>query len=75
VRNYVTDNPSNLGKYVTADTCAAGGTSHVKVSEEFPLPQPPQDPITLLTGHGHNESTGAACPSADYDETLVRTGD
>lgn len=26
---------------------------------ELPLPQPPQDPITLLTGHGHRDVTGA----------------
>ena len=55
--------------------CPAGGTSHVKDTSEFPLPQPPQDPITLLTGHGHVEVTGSACTGADYDDKLVRTGD
>jgi serine/threonine protein kinase, bacterial len=39
------------------------------------LPQPPQDPITVLTGHGHDDSTGSACVGGDYDEKLVRTGD
>ncbi len=54
--------------------CSAGGTSHVKITAEFPLPQPPQDPITLLTGHGHEEESGTACESSDFDEKLVRTG-
>src|SRR5262249_48788920 len=39
--------------------CSKGGTSHVKFDVHFPLPQPAQDPITLLTGHGHEEVTGA----------------
>ena len=55
--------------------CPAGGTTHVKSSAEFPLPQPPQDPITLLTGHGRQEETGSACVSSDYNQKFVRTGD
>jgi hypothetical protein len=55
--------------------CSAGGTNHVKHTAEYPLPQPPQDPITLLTGHGHVDSTGSACPSSDFDNKFVRTGD
>jgi serine/threonine-protein kinase len=54
--------------------CPAGGTSHDRVSEVFPLPQPPQDPITLLTGHGHKESTGN-CQGDDIEHKFVRTGD
>jgi serine/threonine-protein kinase len=61
---------------VEGDTaCPAGGTAHIKVTEDYPLPQPPQDPITLLTGHGHIESTGTACTGGDVEEKLVRTGD
>lgn len=55
--------------------CAAGGTTHVKVTGDFPLPQPPQNPITVLTGHGYDGVTGSACTGGDFDETLVRTGD
>ena len=55
--------------------CEVGGASHVKISAEYPLPQSPQDPITLLTGHGHEEATGSACASGDFDEKFVRTGD
>jgi serine/threonine-protein kinase len=55
--------------------CPAGGTTHVQAAEQYPLPAPPQDPIRLLTGHGHQEETGSACASTDYDARFVRTGD
>jgi serine/threonine protein kinase, bacterial len=29
----------------------------------------------LLTGHGHEESTGSACVGGDFDDKFVRTGD
>jgi hypothetical protein len=51
------------------------GTTHMKVTADYPLPQPPQDPITLLTGHGHNEATGACSGSGDFDDKFVRSGD
>jgi protein kinase-like protein len=54
--------------------CSAGGT-HVERNANYPLPQPPQDPITLLTGHGHDQATGSACVGGDFDEKFVRTGD
>ena len=67
------------GKWTRNDefnsACSSGGTGHVKVSAEFPLPQPAQDPITLLTGHGSSDMTGTACPSSDFDQKFVRTGD
>jgi serine/threonine-protein kinase len=55
--------------------CPAGGTEQVKQNAQFRLPQTPQDPITLLTGHGRRDSTGSACISDDYDQKFVRTGD
>jgi len=56
--------------------CSKGGTAHVKIVAQFPLPQPPQDPITLLSGHGREDVTGAsACPSTDVDIKFARTGD
>ncbi|SOX55109.1 serine/threonine protein kinase [Mycobacterium ahvazicum] len=44
---------------------------------EFPLPQPPQDPITLLTGHGHKQVSGTDSCAGSYDENVKfeRTGD
>ncbi len=57
-------------------SCTGGGTSHVRDTSNFPLPQPPQDPITQLTGHGHLEGSGTACPFiGDFDARFVRTGD
>ena len=55
--------------------CASGGIAHVKNNMEYPLPQPLQDPITLLTGRGNFEVTGTACVGGDVDETFTRTGD
>jgi serine/threonine-protein kinase len=70
------------GKWTRNDeydsTCSSGGgTIHVKQNAEFALPQPPQDPITMLTGNGHQKETSTACGNGgyDYDEKFVRTGD
>jgi serine/threonine-protein kinase len=55
--------------------CPAGGASRLKVSMEYPLPAPPQDPTAVLTGHGRQEQTGACALSIDFDEKFERTGD
>ncbi len=57
-------------------TCPrSGDTTHMTSSGEYPLPQPPTDPIAKLTGRGHQEQS-APCPlDADFDETFTRTGD
>jgi len=57
--------------------CSLGGTSHLKIFVPFPVPQPPQDPIALLTGHGHYDVTGppTRCKSTDVTITLTRLGD
>lgn len=55
--------------------CPAGGTTHFSVIAEFPLPQPAQDPISVLSGHGHQEQTGACAVNTTFDETFTRTGD
>ena len=55
--------------------CETGGTANVKVAVDYPLPERPQDPITVLTGRGHVDSTGSSCIGDDIDERLVRTGD
>lgn len=54
--------------------CGNGVTAPVKETVEFSLPQPPQDPITLLVGRGHHEQTGACTHSAHFDEKFERTG-
>ena len=67
------------GKWVRdterGEPCPLGGTGHTKRTTIYPLPAPPQDPITLLTGHGNDESTGSACVGSDFDDKFVRTGD
>jgi hypothetical protein len=55
--------------------CPSGGTSHVKRNVQYALPQPAQDPITLLIGHGHQEQTGSCALSADITDTWTRIGD
>jgi len=56
--------------------CSLGGTSHTKVVVTFPLPQPPQDPITLLTGHGREDNgPGTKCKSTDVEVKFTRLGD
>jgi serine/threonine-protein kinase len=48
---------------------------NVKTSEQLPMPQPPQNPITRLAGHGHHEQTGNCKVNLDFDEIYTRTGD
>jgi serine/threonine protein kinase len=56
--------------------CAKGGMTHARIVVPFPLPQPLQDPVALISGHGHEELTGAAgCRSTDVDVKFARTGD
>jgi serine/threonine-protein kinase len=67
------------GKWTLAEEldagCPEGGASHVKVTAEYLLPAPPQDPTAVLTGHGRQEQTGACALSSDFDEKFERTGD
>jgi serine/threonine protein kinase, bacterial len=55
--------------------CNAGGTAHIKLSAEYPLPDPLQDPIPVLIGHGHNETIGSGCAGGDFEDKFERTGD
>jgi serine/threonine-protein kinase len=47
----------------------------VKSTVKYPLPQSPQNPITLLTGHGRHEQSAPCGLTVDFDETFTRTGD
>ena len=58
--------------------CSKGGTAHVKVNTQFPLPQPPQNPIALLTGQGFEDvqsANGTNCGSTNVTVKFTRTGD
>lgn len=55
--------------------CSGGDPTPVKDTAEFSLPQPPQDPIALLTAHGHHEQTKSCTLNIEFDERFERTGD
>jgi tRNA A-37 threonylcarbamoyl transferase component Bud32 len=57
--------------------CSKGGAdAHVKITVPFPMPQPPGDPIALISGHGREEVVGPSrCPSTDVDVKFTRIGD
>lgn len=50
-------------------------TTHVKTTEQYSLPRPPQDPITLLTGRGHQAQSEPCALESDFDESFTRVGD
>jgi predicted Ser/Thr protein kinase len=51
------------------------GVFNMETTGQYPLPQPQQDPIPLLTGHGHVVQTVSCAVNTDFDETFTRTGD
>ncbi len=55
--------------------CPSGGPAHLSTTGQYPLPQPRQDPIPVLKGHGHWQQNGSCAVSVDFDETFTRTGD
>jgi serine/threonine protein kinase, bacterial len=55
--------------------CNLGGTAHIRLTAEYPLPDPLQEPIPVLIGHGHNETTESACAGGDFEDKFERTGD
>jgi hypothetical protein len=57
------------------DKCPGGDPEHVKVTAEYPLPTPSQDPITLLTGDGRQVQTGSCAGSFDFNQQFARAGD
>jgi hypothetical protein len=68
----------NWTQDVDHDQASCGGTVHIQVSAQYPLPQTPQDPIAKLTGHGHTEQTGSGigtcATKTDFDDTFTRVG-
>jgi serine/threonine-protein kinase len=57
-----------------ATVCTTDG-NRIILTGEFPLPQPTQDPIALLTGHTHQESTSPSCGDWEVEEKFIRSGD
>jgi serine/threonine protein kinase len=57
------------------NTCpGVGGATHVKTTGIYPMPQPPQNPIALLSGHGAQAQTSPCPVNIEFDETFTRTG-
>jgi predicted Ser/Thr protein kinase len=55
--------------------CPNGEMSHLSANAQFPLPQPPQNPIPELAGHGTWIQTGSCAVNLKIDETYTRTGE
>jgi hypothetical protein len=68
-------NDSWTANFTFDGKCPSGGTSHVTITAEFPLPQTHPNPIATLTGNGRQDSVGTACSGSDFDAEFVRTGD
>jgi serine/threonine protein kinase len=60
---------------VEGEGVCGAATTHLKDTGQYPLPQPLQNPITRLTGHGHHEQGAPCARSGDFDETFTRAGD
>jgi Protein kinase domain len=60
---------------VDAKCPSSQDSTQVTTTGRYPMPQSPANPITLLTGHGHLEQTGACAINTDFDETFTRVGD
>ncbi|MDT7762501.1 MAG: hypothetical protein QOC63_1921, partial [Mycobacterium sp.] len=54
--------------------CQNGSAAHREITLQYPLPQPPQNPITLLSGRGHYTLAGACPFNSDFDSRVERTG-
>ncbi len=59
----------------TEGPCPSGDLATLKADARFPLPEPAQNPIQRLNGHGTWVQTGSCAVELEYDETLTRTGD
>jgi serine/threonine-protein kinase len=57
------------------DKCPNGDPTRLTATGEYPLPQPLQNPITLLTGQGHQQQTGSCATDTAVTETFTRTSD
>jgi serine/threonine protein kinase len=58
--------------------CPNGALYHGSEITQLPLPTPPQDPITQLTGRGRSSATAAPCQGAyeaTINQTFTRIGD
>jgi len=59
----------------TSGPCPSGDASTLTADAQFPLPQPPQNPIPSLSGRGTWVQTGSCAVNLQFDETFTRIGD
>jgi serine/threonine-protein kinase len=59
----------------TQGPCPNGDLSNLTADAQYPLPQPPRNPIQLVSGHGTWVQTGTCTVNLEFDETFTRTGD
>jgi hypothetical protein len=59
----------------TEGPCPSGDLSSLTADAQYPMPAPPQNPISLLSGHGTWVQTGTCVVNLEFDETFTRTGD
>jgi hypothetical protein len=77
-RSYVFANGTWTRNEDFQDECSSGGTYQATFTSTMALPQPPQDPIGSLVGHGYDTvapGSNVGCPSQAFDQTFSRTGD
>ncbi len=73
---FVFENAQWTQNSVSSVDCTNGSSFRAADNNVFPLPQPPQDPISKLTGHGRRDAvTATSCATGNFDFTVVRTGD
>jgi serine/threonine-protein kinase len=65
----------NWNLFTESDNACRGAKMHVKKSGHYPLPQPLQNPITLLTGTGQQDQTAPCAGNIEFNETFTRMGD
>jgi predicted Ser/Thr protein kinase len=72
---YVFENSQWTQSSESSVDCSSGGSFRISTASTLALPQPAQDPISRLTGHGRRDNlTATSCPSGDYNITVIRTG-
>ena len=69
------DNSWHLRTEDTSNGVCPGGAMQVTKTGQYPLPQPPQNPIPQLSGHGSQQQSAPCAIHIEFDETLTRTGD
>jgi hypothetical protein len=67
------------GKWATdleqESACTDGSKGDANSHWEYVMPTEPKNPIVKVSGTQHQVSTGACATTADFDLSLVRTGD